>query len=205
MLRTTLNKVLILGFIGVFNSGCAYTNKVSLVKDVDIENYVSTVTIIDTRTDDEKSTRMEPGARWYGDHFIEPNKLDYLKYVVSSKIKSNTPVFLKIKKYDTVEYIPGAYQKTMENLGPAAILGPVGVLAYSASKADVGSGNKGDQVVLRLEGDINNKPFSVLKMFSYSDLGYMNFPVENEQYSVRLKALMDEAVNEILFVYNKKS
>lgn len=203
MLTTSLNKVLVLVFIGIASSGCAYTNKVSLIKDVDIEHYVSNVTITDMRTEDEKSLQIKDANRWYGDNYIEPNKLDYLKYVVSSKIKTNAPIFLKIKKYDTIEFNPGSSEKIMNLIGPAAILGPVGVIASAAATSDVGSGNKGDQVVLRLEGDINNKPFSILKSFTYSDLGYMNFPVENEQYAVRLKAIIDEAVIEMVSVYNK--
>ena len=56
---------------------------------------------------------------------------------------------------------------------------------------------------LILSGTVNGKAFNFRGDFVYSDLDYINFPSENEEYRNRIKELLDQAVEYILSIANE--
>jgi hypothetical protein len=184
-------------------SGCAYNQSVNILGEQESLVASNNIEIIDYRPESEKSTKIDTSikdapARRYGDSFIEPNKLDYLHHVLSSKLDSSKKIMVTLTRFDTIEYLPGSIEqnkKLMKN--PAAVFGGA-IGALIASISTVKEENQGDNLVMILGGTVNGQKFTIYKLFNYSDLSYVNFPSENPEYAHRLKAIIDEAATEIL-------
>ncbi len=182
-----------------FISACAYSQKVTLMDKGELGADINNISIIDNRAEESKTTyfgEFPTCSRWYGDDFIAPTKLSYLKNRIASDSESNQTFEIKINTYETVEYCDDSAKQA------AAI-------ATAAAVASVSSGPvtyripglaAGDFFRLKLTGTVNGKAFDYTGEFVYSDLKFLNFPSENKEYTTRIKKLFDEGISYILRV-----
>ena len=62
----------------------------------------------------------------------------------------------------------------------------------------------GDYFKLNIVGYVNGKKVSYRSEFIYSDLSFLNFPSENDEYGERIKGLFKGAIEHILTIDKNK-
>lgn len=194
-----VHKLLI--FIFAFTSlyGCAYSQNISLLDESEVLYSNDSVIIIDNRDGSSKKTKLNPNpicSRWYGDQFIQPSKLEYLKHALNKSKNQSLNLSLQLDIFDTIEYCGYSTSKGIAIATEAAVFANTGVQSYYPIPEYTG----GDFFRLRIAGQVNGTAFLYTGEFDYSDLKYISFPSENKEYSKRINNLFQDSVQHILSV-----
>lgn len=179
--------------------GCAYYQKVTLLEESEGIKNLSNIEIVDNRDANSRKTHVEINpfcARWYGDEFIAPSKIEYLKHELSTVYDKSSKLKLVIDIYDTVEYCVDAAARSSALASAAA----VSAVTSSSVSYGVSGDTGGDYFRLNIVGQANGHDLYYAGEFEYYDLSYVNFPSENKEYRNRIKALFEEAAKYIVSV-----
>ena len=180
-------------------AGCAYSQKVSLLEPGAKLTSPSGIVVLDMRDKATLKTNLNvnpPCAREYGDEFIAPTKIAYLKHLLGSGGGAEVQMQLKLTRFDTVEYCEASSARSTEVARAAATMSVTGRTQYYRLLPDA----KGDVFIVRIAGEVNGKPFDVSRGFDYSNLSFVSFPSENPEYQSRVKGALREAADVILEV-----
>jgi len=183
-------------WIWLLLAGCAYHQSLSFVESGALKAPDS-ITISDTRSDWDRETHVGafPCVRRYGDDFIAPTKLAYLKHLLASRSTGDAKLALVVSQFETTEYCEASAERG-EAIAAGSAVGSLG----HGTVFQVPSKSNGDVFILHLSGSINGESFDVEKGFDYRDLRFLNFPSENGTYRQRVAEVLDEAADEILSI-----
>lgn len=173
--------------------GCVFQQKVTLPEPSAAAPSAGVVVqVVDVRDSSQKATHLSTHPhciRSYGDDFIAPSKIDYLKRVIESRAAPQSHMNVVIERFETLEYCDATASKIV----PPSVIKDL--LDYMASSEHLSAGNI---FVLRVAGKINGTPFDVSKGFEYNDVKYLNFPSESPEYQRRISQALQRAVDEAL-------
>jgi hypothetical protein len=107
-------------------TSCAYRQKVKLAERAPPEEVLARVVVEDRRPAEEKETRLDTTdghcARTYGDGFIEPTKVEYLRRLLAERLAPASPVVLRLDRFETIEGCNRSQQRA-KRAGMAGALG----------------------------------------------------------------------------------
>jgi hypothetical protein len=172
-------------------SGCAYSHAGSIRLPVSPQSRraLAQVVIEDARRPEDKETYVMGGkcVRAYGDDFIEPSKVEYLRALLAERLAPQTTLLIKLERFDTIERC----QQPSELTGQVALTGARPRAAKGRAPAPP-STDSGEDFTLLLTGSANGVPFRFRRVFDYSDLHYFDFPADSAEYRARIARLFGE-------------
>jgi len=184
-------------------TGCAYNQSINILEPHESLLTAPALKIIDRRTKADRETHLESDPnclRRYGDGFIMPDKIAYIKHVIAKRI-GNAPMTVTLDRFDTIEYC----DRSSRRAGVAAMAGVATVVTALTFKEveiwsyeHLPSNEGGDRFFIRLSGELDGRRFDVIRGFDYGDLPFTNFPSENDQYTTRIARAIDVAVDSML-------
>lgn len=161
-------------------TGCAFRQSVRLDLDPIGEDLVSRIIIEDARDAEARSTRLEGEfghcARIYGDRFIEPSKLVFLRTLLAERLTPSFQLVVRLERFDTIEHCNRSQRTAVRGAVSGALRG----VWFPEDKEG------GDDFELRIEGAANGVPFRFSRRFEYNDIGFLNFPSESPEYRRRI-------------------
>ena len=127
--------------------------------------------------------------RWFGDNTFEPSKLVYLENELAHRTRADTNVYLRLKRFDIIEY---CQHSTGGSATEAAAAAGRRIPAFTPAPVI------GDTVFVRITGDVNGTSFDFSRQFDYGTLYRSpDIPSTSPRYRALLHAKLDEIVSEI--------
>jgi hypothetical protein len=168
--------------LGATTVGCAYSQTMRLPANRPSAAALERVVIEDARPAADKETSVITAggtcARVYGDKFIEPSKVEYLRGLLAERLAPTAPLVIRLERFDTIErcelYMRRFQQNAIANAGGGRVRLATG---------------PGDDFTLQMVGTANGVPFRFRRTFDYSDLGARGMPSDHPKYQARVERL----------------
>ncbi len=194
--------IILLPILLCFIVGCASNQRIYLFEKNSIFNKDNRLEITDLRTKEEKEIRYNlelDCERWYGDVYLQPDKVSVLKQSISNLSNGAGKINIKLTTFDTVEVCVIAAKKIHATAQSAAVSSAIsaqtGLPVFIGSTSHV---EGEDYFKMRIAGEINGKPFDVADEFGYGDIKMASSFDETKEYVNRIKKLLDELVLRML-------
>ena len=176
--------------VGANLVGCAYWQSIRLPVNAVADEALARVVVEDARPpEDDRKTHMGGAgkcARIYGDGFIEPSKIEYLRSNLAERLPPTSKVVIRLERFDSIEHCELTVRRIKRSAQAAAVAGATHGVVVSMGATPTGSG---DEFELHIAGTANGVPFQFHRSFDYSDVRFLNFPSDNEEYRARIGKL----------------
>src|SRR5882672_3675788 len=152
--------------------GCVYGQKLELLEPGATLANPPGIVVEDLRDKSTLKSNMNnyPCWRAYGDTFIAPSKIAYLKHLLGTGSSPATQLQLKLTRFETVEHCEATAARTHE-IATAVV---VATTTGTPQTYKLLPNAPGDDFVLRIAGEVNGKPFDVTRGFDYSKIAFFN-------------------------------
>jgi hypothetical protein len=175
-------------------TGCVYSQTVRLPLTPQREEQLARVVIDDARpAADSRKTWLVGNRRCirvYGDKYIEPSKIEYLRSLLAERLAPATKLVVRIERYDTIERC----ELTSKFVQQAGWEAGVAVATKGVVLSGPAAKGPGDDFALQLVGSANGVPFRFRRVFDYSDLKVAGLPSGDAEFRARLERLFGEFV-----------
>lgn len=196
-MHTTPRRILLLA---AALSSCAYSQKMRLRQTQPAAEAAALVAIEDARAAEEKGTRIttEGGClRSYGDAFVEPSKVEYLRGLLAERLAPTAKLAIRVERFDTLDHCEASSERARRHAMQGALFGVLGVLIAQAVDSGKAEASVADSFELHLAGAANGRPFTFRRTFEYSGFVSEQFPAENEEFRRRVDGLFHEFATEL--------